>query len=291
MSASIEQHVRARVHDVLGLPVRRALPTRERRSVGPFLFLDHMGPARFEAGTGVDVAPHPHIGLATVTYLYRGVLLHRDSLGVVQEIRPGEVNWMTAGRGIVHSERTPSAARESAHELHGLQCWVGLPREHEEDEPGFAHHGSAELPCWEEDGATLRLVAGAAYGLRAPTPVLSPLFYVDAVLAPGASATLPEEPSERALYLVEGRVELAGRVLEAGELLVLGAGGEARARAVDGPARAMLLGGEPFPEPRFLDWNFASSSRARLERAREEWNAERFPDLPGESGRVPYPRR
>jgi len=257
-----------------GLEVGRVLPFPARRMVGPFVFFDHMGPMDLAAGVGreVDVRPHPHIGLATVTYLLSGELMHRDSVGSAQPVRPHEVNWMTAGRGITHSERFEKARREGDH-LHGLQAWVALPTGDEECEPGFAHLGAAELPRWDDGGVSGELIAGSAWGLASPAPVRSPLFYARLDLAPGAQVELPQGYSERALYVAAGEAEVDGRTFAAGHMLVL-APGAARVRS-DRGATVMALGGEPVGE-RFLAWNFVSSSKERLAQAAADWAAGRM---------------
>jgi redox-sensitive bicupin YhaK (pirin superfamily) len=276
-----------------GFAVRRALPSAQRRMVGPFVFLDQMGPAQLAAGKGLDVRPHPHIGLATVTYLFAGEIVHRDSLGSVQPIRPGELNWMTAGRGIVHSERTPPELRPLGSRVWGLQAWVGLPRAHEETGPAFAHHGADELPVLEERGVVARVVAGSLEGKRSPAVLHSDLFYADVSLQPGARFRLPREPVERAAYVVEGRIAATAGVASAPfgaeQLLVFATGAEIVLEAVGGPARVMLLGGEPMDGPRFLWWNFVSSSRERIEQARADWKAGRFDAVPGETEFIPLP--
>ena len=276
-----------------GFKVRRALPSRERRMVGPFVFLDQMGPHVFEPGRGLDVRPHPHVCLATVTYLFDGEILHRDSLGSVQAIRPGEVNWMTAGKGIVHSERTDSALRQGSSNLFGLQCWVALPSRHEETDPAFAHIDAAALPVIEGEGASARIVAGSYWGKRAPVATLSEMFYVDLRLAPGARIAMPPEYAEQALYIVSGRLDL-GRdgMFEAGQLVVLKPGHEA-VLAAAGPdeARVMLLGGEPMDGPRYLSWNFVASSGERIEQAKRDWRDGAFPQVPGETEFIPLPEQ
>ncbi|HEX6708299.1 MAG TPA: pirin family protein [Albitalea sp.] len=274
-----------------GFEVRRALPSVQRRMVGPFVFLDAMGPTVFAPGRGLDVRPHPHIGLATVTYLTSGEIVHRDSVGSVQAIRPGDVNWMTAGRGIVHSERTGDALRAAGSRLAGLQCWVALPRRDEEAEPGFVHVPANDLPVVEGEGATARIVAGEFFGRRSPVPTLSPLFYVDVQLAPGARLDVPAAYAEQALYLVEGRLDL-GRdgVFEPGQLLVLKPGATLTLSAAgDTPVRLMLLGGEPMDGPRYLSWNFVASSAERIAQAAEDWRQQRFPKVPGETEFIPMP--
>lgn len=279
-----------RAHDVGGFEVRRALPARERQMVGPFIFLDQMGPGEFLTGTGLDVRPHPHIGLSTLTYLYEGEILHRDTLGVRQPIRPGAVNWMTAGRGIAHSERTDAALRGGVNRLFGIQSWVALPREAEEVAPAFHHHAAEELPVVEEAGMTLRLVAGEGWGLRAPVPVSSPLFYADVALQPGAAAPLADGHAERAAYLVQGSVTIAGQEWEAGRLLVFRAGDAITLRAGPRGARVLLLGGAVMDGPRHIFWNFVSSSRERIEQAKRDWQAGRFGSVPGDEAEcIPLP--
>lgn len=271
-----------------GFEVRRVLPAAQRRMVGPFVFFDHMGPTLLRAGTGLDVAPHPHIGLATVTYLFAGTILHRDSLGSAQLIEPGAVNWMTAGRGIVHSERTPPECRAGGSELFGIQTWVALPKAQEETTPAFAHHPAQDLPLLEGEGIRLRVIAGAAYGRRAPVAVFSDMFYADAALAPGAVLGLPAEHEERAAYLVSGRIAIGGETFESGRLLVFGRNGTV-AIAADGEARLVLLGGAPMDGPRHIWWNFVASSTERIEQAKDDWKAGRFAPVPGETDFIPLP--
>lgn len=271
--------------------VRRALPTQQRRMVGPFIFLDQMGPALFETGRGVDVRPHPHIGLATVTYLLKGEMLHRDSLGSVQMITPGDVNWMTAGRGIVHSERTAPETRRQPFSLYGLQSWVALPQRYEECAPAFEHIAQALMPMEEGEGVSARIVAGEYFGKTSPAPTLSPMCYVDIFLQPGARVTLPGRYAEQALYVLEGNADL-GRdgSFEAGQLLVLKPGATVELGAgAHGAARVMLLGGEPMDGPRYISWNFVASSAERIEQAKADWQAGRFPAVPGETEFIPLP--
>ncbi|HEY6774336.1 MAG TPA: pirin family protein [Oxalicibacterium sp.] len=271
--------------------VRRALPTTQKRMVGPFVFLDQMGPHGFDAGTGLDVRPHPHIGLATVTYLFDGEIEHRDSVGSVQVIQPGAVNWMTAGSGIVHSERTAADKRKKPSSLFGLQCWVALPKAHEETDPDFAHIAATALPVLEGEGASVTIVAGSFFGQRAPVPTLSDLFYADVVLQPGARLDVPAEYPEQAMYVVEGKLDL-GRdgIFEAGQLLVLKANTAVTLRgAGPGMTRLMLLGGEPMDGSRYVSWNFVSSSLDRLEQAKEDWKNQRFAAVPGETEFIPMP--
>ena len=287
---ALEQLLEGRLRDLGGFSVRRLLPSAELRSVGPFVFFDHMGPAQFATGEGVDVRPHPHIGLATVTYLFEGQFMHRDSLGTEQLIRPGDVNWMVAGRGIVHSERTPAEARraEAGAALHGIQVWVALPQADEETDPSFEHHGAASLPELRQDGTVLRVIAGEAYGAAAPTSVFSPMFYVTASMERGSQLDLPGQYAERAVYLVEGEAEIEGRRLGAGSLATVAADAPAAISARE-PCRLMLLGGAALDGPRHLWWNFVSSSRERIERARRDWREQRFEPVPGDPERIPLP--
>lgn len=270
--------------------VRRALPSRQKRMVGPFVFLDQMGPHVFAAGHGLDVRPHPHIGLATVTYLFTGEILHRDSLGSVQAIQPGDVNWMTAGSGIVHSERTAPHLRQHASSLAGLQCWVALPRAQEECAPAFRHTAGTELPVEEAEGVSARVIAGSFFGRRSPVATLSDLFYVDVQLQPGARLAIPADHAERAIYVVDGALDL-GRdgVFAAGQLLVLKPGKHVTIGAGEAGSRAMLLGGEPMDGPRYLTWNFVSSSAERIEQAKDDWRAQRFAKVPDETEFIPLP--
>jgi redox-sensitive bicupin YhaK (pirin superfamily) len=287
-TGAIELVVEARVRDLPSLSVRRTLPTSQRRHVGPFVFLDHMGPVSLGPGVGLDIPPHPHIGLATVTYLFDGEILHRDSLGSEVRIRPGDVNWMSAGRGIVHSERTPLDLRQSTTALHGLQAWVALPREHEESYPTFQHHPAATIPLVHRPGVELRVVAGRAYGATSPVEVLSPLFYVQAELDAGAELELPDEP-ERAAHVVAGSLACEGGSFGPGTLLVFRAGASGVLRAATA-ARVALLGGAPLDGERQIWWNFVSSSKERIEQAKRDWKERRFPTVPGDEVEfVPLP--
>lgn len=293
LPATLETVVVTRVRDLVdGFKVRRVLPSARRRMVGPFIFLDQMGPEILSAGRGLDVAPHPHIGLATVTYLFDGELMHRDSLGTVQPIRPGEVNWMTAGRGIAHSERTPQEKRAAGSDLFGIQSWVALPLRHEEDAPAFAHHDAGELPFVEGEGKRVRLIAGSLYGARSPVETLSEMFYADVGLDGGARLPLPKEHEERAAYVVEGTVALScnGATFEAGQLMVFKPGAEVTLEAhASSGARVMLLGGESMDSRRHIWWNFVSSSSERIEQAKEDWKAGRFAPVPEETEFIPLP--
>jgi redox-sensitive bicupin YhaK (pirin superfamily) len=285
---SVELVIPGRPRDIGGFEVRRVLPVAGHRMVGPFIFLDEMGPKELAPGSGIDVRPHPHIGLATVTYLFAGEILHRDSLGTVQPIRPGEVNWMTAGRGIVHSERTAPERRQAGGPLHGIQSWVALPRRHEETAPAFAHHGHAALPVIEGEGKTVRLIAGRLFGASSPVATLSELFYADAALAAGARLDVPADDAERAVYVVTGEIAVEGKTYGSGQLLVLQPGA-AVTLAANRAARMMLLGGERLDGERHIFWNFVSSSKDRLEQAKADWRAERFSAVPGETERIPLP--
>lgn len=280
-----------RVHDLGGgFTVKRLIPHASCRSVGPFVFFDHIGPAELGPDTPLDVRPHPHIGLATVTYLWEGVIMHRDSLGSAQEIHAGDVNWMTAGRGIVHSERTPDRLRGQAQRMHGLQTWVALPQEHEEAAPDFAHHPASTLPVVEYPGVRLRVVAGDGFGETSPVKVLARTLYVAIDLAAGASLVLPAEHAERAIYAVEGELTLEHQPVPLEQLLVLDPGSEPLLTAVC-DSRVMLLGGDPLDARRHVWWNFVSSSRERIEQAKADWAADRMGQVPGETTRIELPER
>ena len=275
----IEAVIVPRARDIGGFAVKRVLPAARRRSVGPFVFFDQMGPADFPPGSGLDVRPHPHIGLATVTYLFEGEQVHRDSLGTVQVIRPGDVNLMSAGRAIAHSERTDPALRASGSRLAGIQSWIALPQAHEDSAPRFAHHAASSLPLIARGGSSVRLIAGALHGQRSPVETLSPTLYADVTLEAGGSLEIPADYAERALYPVDGVIALAGESYEAGQLLVLKPGAAVTLDAAT-PARLMLLGGAPLDGPRHIWWNFVSSSTDRIEQAKADWKARRFPVIP-----------
>ena len=280
-----------RTHDLGGFQVRRAVPSLQARSVGPFVFVDHMGPALFEPGRGIDVRPHPHIGLATVTYLWTGALRHRDTLGSVQDILPGDVNWMTAGRGIAHSERTPPDPRAAGHAVHGMQTWVALPKPDEEVAPSFHHHPAASLPLREHAGARLRVIAGRGFGMESPVRVFADTFNVAVDLEPGAELAIAAEAPERALYVLEGEAQLDGADLPAKHLVLLDRGTRHVLRAKT-PLKAMLFGGEPLDAPRHMWWNFVSSSQERIEQAKRDWEAGAFGLIPGDDlERIPLPPR
>ncbi len=285
----IEDVIEQRRRDLGGFEVGRVLPAARRRMVGPFVFFDHMGPADFPKGLpkSFDVRPHPHIGLSTVTYLFEGEITHRDSVGSFQAIRAGEVNWMTAGRGISHSERF-ERARLQGDRLHGIQSWVALPEADEEMAPGFEHRAMEDLPLFEERGVEARLVAGSAFGATAPVATRSPMFYVHWTLRAGAVAEVPNDYSERAAYVAVGEVEVDGRVFGVGNMILFAPGAPAHLRA-NRDSIVMLLGGEPLG-PRFIDWNFVSSSRERIEQAKADWRAGRF-QLPQDDNKefIPLP--
>lgn len=285
---TIEHTIDARVRDLGGFSVRRVLPAPGRRMVGPFIFFDHIGPTDLAPGHGIDVRPHPHIALATVTYLYAGTFMHRDSLGSAQEIHPGDVNWMTAGRGIAHSERTPAALRARGSHIHGIQSWVALPDGQEDIAPAFTHHPAASLPHLVVDGCDLRVIAGEAYGRRSPVEVLWPTLYVDASMPAGAALELPADYTERAVYVADGGIEVDGEPLPATRLALLARGVTVTLRAQH-HSRVMLLGGEPLPTPRHIWWNFVSSSRERIEQAKRDWAEGRFAPVPGETEFTPLP--
>jgi redox-sensitive bicupin YhaK (pirin superfamily) len=284
----LETVIIPRTRDLGGFEVRRALPSARRRMVGPFVFLDQMGPAVFRSGQGLDVRPHPHIGLATVTYLFDGEILHRDSLGTVQPIRPGAVNWMTAGSGIVHSERTPPEARASGGRLFGVQIWLALPERDEETAPAFVHTPADALPVITAHGLRLRVVIGSQHGARSPVRTFSETVYADVELDAGARFEIPADHEERAIFVVEGALDVSGDVFPAGQLLVLRPRRDVLVHA-PGSARLLVLGGEPMDGPRHISWNFVSSSRERIELARADWAAGRFPLVPGETERIPLP--
>jgi redox-sensitive bicupin YhaK (pirin superfamily) len=280
--------VRPHLRDLGGLVVRRLLPGHPIRAVGPFVFFDHFGPVTFAPGQGIDVRPHPHIGLATVTYLFDGALMHRDSLGSVQRIEPGDVNWMVAGRGIVHSERSGPAERAAGSAMHGLQTWVALPRAHEEAPPAFAHVSRSFLPAFEQDGVDGVVVAGRAFGHTAPVPTLTDTLYVALTLTDGSRIQIPAEHEERAVYAIEGELSLDGAPLPLHHMVALPPGQRVVLSAA-APSRAMLVGGAALDGERIVWWNFVSSSRERIEAAKEDWRAQRFGHVPGETEFIPLP--
>jgi redox-sensitive bicupin YhaK (pirin superfamily) len=294
---AIEAVIVPRARDLGGFEVRRALPSAKRQMVGPFIFFDQMGPAEFLTGQGIDVRPHPHIGLATVTYLLKGRIHHRDSLGTDQWIEPGAVNWMVAGQGITHSERTDGDARAKPHSLFGLQTWVALPKDREDDPAAFVHAGRESLPELEGEGKQVRLILGHAWGERAPVSGASETFYADAILAPGAAIPLPDDHEDRGVYILAGEVSVAGQRFGQGQMLVFRPGDRLSLRAGAEGARVMLLGGATMDGPRHIWWNFVASSRERIEAAKEAWRAGdwahgRFRLPPGDDAEfIPAPER
>ena len=271
-----------------GFKVRRLLPAAQRRSVGPFVFFDHFGPATETPGTAHDVRPHPHIGLSTVTYLFEGAMMHRDSLGMVQEIRPGAINWMTAGRGIVHSERKPEPLRDATFVNHGLQLWTALPVAHEEVEPSFSHTAADEIPALQEQGVAVRVLVGEAFGVRSPVKTLSNTLYLDLALGAGAQFVLPALAPELAIYAVDGDVALDNQPVAQHTMVVLPAGEGGTLRA-NNAVRVMVIGGDPLDGPRFITWNFVSSRRERILQAGADWAAQRMGQVPGETEFIPLP--
>jgi redox-sensitive bicupin YhaK (pirin superfamily) len=285
----IEQVIVPRARDLGGFSVRRALPAAGRQMVGPFIFFDQMGPAEFLVGTGIDVRPHPHIGLATVTYLFDGEIMHRDSLGTAMAIKPGELNLMSAGNGIVHSERTAPQERAKGPRLYGIQAWAALPKSHEEAAPQFAHYDASQLPRIAGDGKTVRVVMGQMYGQSSPAEFPHPSFYAEAVLAPGAVLPLDADYDERAIFIVSGEIDIAGDSFAAGRLLVFKPGDRISVLAT-AQSRLILLGGEPMDGPRHIWWNFVSSSKDRIAAAKADWKAKRFVSVPGDSDEfIPLP--
>ena len=286
--------IEGKPRDLGGFSVARLLPHHSRRMVGPFIFFDHLGPAEFAPGTGIDVRPHPHIGLSTVTYLFEGGLRHKDTLGTQLDIGPGAVNWMTAGRGIAHSERTPPDLRASGHRIHGIQSWVALPRADEQCPPAFDHHPADTLPSITIDGARRTLIAGSAFGATSPVKFGHPTFYIDVDAEAGATVHLPQDHAERAVYVASGQVTMgSGETVPAGTMLVLpDGGGEGWFRA-DLPSRVMLLGGAPMDGPRLIWWNLVASEQALIDSAKADWAAGpftgRWAPIPGEDEFIPLP--
>ena len=279
--------INAKAKDIAGFPVRRALPAIERRMIGPFVFLDQMGPTQLAPGRRLDVSPHPHIGLSTMTYLFEGEILHRDSLGTVQTIQAGAINWMTAGRGIAHSERTPAGASITA-ALSGIQFWVALPKSHEEIDPAFVHLEANELPVLADRDVSVRVIAGCAFGQESPLQAPHPMLCMDVALSKDATWQIPADYPERALYVASGEIAIAGACHAQGQLLIFPAGYRAEVTAIS-DARLMVLGGEPMDGPRHIWWNFVSSSKERIEQAKLDWKLGRFTGVPGETAFIPLP--
>ncbi len=271
-----------------GFQVRRALPHGKRQMVGPFIFFDHFGPVQFVAGKGMDVRPHPHIGLATVTYLFDGSIMHRDSEGNIQEIQPGAMNLMTAGRGIAHSERTPDVERASGQSMLGLQSWIALPKGREEIAPSFQHYGAATLPTVQDKGFSAKIIAGKSFGVASKVEMVSDWFYVEVALDADMSAPLDADHEERAIYLVDGEVEIAGDKFTAPQLLIFRPGDRITVKALR-KTRMMFLGGSALEGPRHIWWNFVSSSKERIEQSKADWKAGRFEHVPGEHEFIPLP--
>ena len=284
----IEMIIEPRVRDLGGFSVKRVLPYAKRKTVGPFIFVDQMGPAVFAPGSGIDVRPHPHIGLSTVTYLFEGRILHRDSLGYVQEIAPGAVNWMTAGRGIVHSERTTDADRTNGMKLYGIQTWIALPLEFETVEPSFSHHPEAELPTFDVNGVKVRLILGSAYGHTSPVQVFSKLFYLDLQVEAGQNFIWPKTPMESAIYLVEGELEIGGTRYSEGKMIIFKSNQDIPISCTQ-KARFLILGGESVG-PREIYWNFVASSKEKIEAAKTLWSEDGFPKVPNETEFIPLPK-
>ena len=287
---AIETVIVSRARDLGGFEVRRALPSARRQMVGPFIFWDQMGPAEFVLGEGIDIRPHPHIGLATVTYLFDGEVVHRDSLGTMETIRPGALNAMSAGRGIVHSERTGQEARSTGTKLFGIQAWVALPAQHEEGDPAFAHYDETDLPVLSDHGVRVRLLAGEAFGSRSPVTSPMAMLYADVELDPGAFIPFDALYEERGLYTVSGEIEIAGDRFGPGQLLIFKPGDRITVTGITN-ARFMLLGGEPMDGPRYIWWNFVSSRKERIEQAKADWSLGRFDSVPGETEFIPLPKR
>jgi redox-sensitive bicupin YhaK (pirin superfamily) len=285
---ALELVIVPRARDLGGFEVRRALPHGKRQMVGPFIFFDHFGPVQFIAGQGMDVRPHPHIGLATVTYLFDGRIMHRDSEGNALEITPGAMNLMTAGRGIAHSERTPTVTRQTGGGMYGIQSWIALPAAHEETHPTFQHFDAANLPVVETPGVWARVIAGGAFGTKSPVGMLSDWLYAEVVLEEGASAPLDPDHEERAIYVVDGEVEIAGETFEGPRLLIFRPGDRITVIAKR-RARLMFLGGTAMEGPRYIWWNFVSSRKERIEEAKEAWKTGRFKPVPGENEFIPLP--
>ena len=283
-------HLQAESKDLGGFTVTRVLPHVDKTMVGPFIFFDRMGPADFAAGNGVNVRPHPHIGLATISYLFEGSMLHRDSLGSVQEIFPGDVNWMTAGKGIVHSERETVEVRAVRHRLDGIQCWVALPEHLEEMEPDFRHVAAVDLPCIYQEKLMMRLIVGEAFHIASPVKTCSPMFYLDVVSETGASIDRPHAEHETAVYVIYGRVSIGGSTYGAAQIVLLDAS-DTSIESIEN-SRYMLLGGEKFKQLPFISWNFVTHSKVRMEQAMERWKNKQFPSIPGDDKEfIPLPSR
>ena len=290
MSSSVALVIKPRTRDLGGFEVARVLPYAKHRMVGPFIFFDRMGPSDFPAGEGINVRPHPHIGLATVTYLFDGEIMHRDDLGYAQAIRPGDVNWMTAGRGIVHSERTRDEVRDQPSTVFGIQSWIALPKDQEECDPGFFHHPADTLPVISQPGMDMRLIAGSAYGETSPVETTSPMFYLDVHTDAGVTLDITNEYAERAVYIVAGDIQLDGTSYGENEMLVLNPDADIDVTASSG-TRFMLHGGDPIDGERHIWWNFVSSSKERIEHAKDDWKSGRFGTIDGDDEFIPLPEK
>lgn len=287
--SNISLIIEERAANIGNFMVGRLLPFRQKRAVGPFVFIDHMGPAKLSENENLDVLPHPHIGLSTLTFLFEGAIMHRDSIGTEMEIKPGAVNWMTAGKGVVHSERTPEYLRSSDKSLHGLQIWVALPKHLEESEPSFQHIEAVEIPTWDEFGVKIKLIAGEAFGKKSPVKVHSNLYFIEIKSDKAQTLSIGDNLfGESALYILEGHIKSDGNIYEPKQILVA-QDTKLCEFEIGENSTVYIFGGEPFPEERFINWNFVSSSKDRLEKAKEDWINQRFPKVPGESSFVPYP--
>lgn len=282
--------IQGHVKDLGGFQVRRSLPSVDKKTIGPFIFWDHMGPATFPKGTGIDVRPHPHIGLATVTYLFEGSMLHRDSLGTVQVIQPGDVNWMTAGKGIVHSERTPEEIRKDSHSIHGIQSWVVLPKDFEDVEPDFFHHTKSSLPTWTEGNIEFVLIAGEFLSRKSPVHVFSPMFYVNAVFSAKSEFSFTLQDQELGVYVVQGTGTIRGTKIQAGDLFFSNENGSFQIVS-DGPMHVLLLGGQALAEKHYIDWNFVSSDLQKIETAKQRWKTQEMGKVPSETEFIPLPEK
>ncbi len=281
--------IHAKEHDIGGLFVKRVLPHMEKKMIGPFIFFDHMGPSQFDAGQGINVRPHPHIGLSTLTYLFEGSILHRDSLGNNLEINPGDINWMTAGKGIVHSERETFETRSKPHRINGLQCWLALPESFAEIEPSFIHIKKEQLPVYIYEDVMIRLIAGDAYSMSSPVKTYSPLFYLDVAAGQGSKVERPNKHQEAAIYCIQGSVEVGGITMEENQFAILDPEDDIHFKT---SGRVILLGGEKFETPPHIHWNFVAYSKDRLEQARDDWSQGRFPVVPGDNKEhIPLPEK
>lgn len=287
--SNIDLIIEERAADIGNFQVGRLLPFRQKRAVGPFVFIDHMGPATLAANENLDVPPHPHIGLSTLTFLFEGAIMHRDSLGYEIEINPGAVNWMTAGKGVVHSERTPESLRDKVKTLHGLQIWVGLPKELEKTEPSFHHIDAGQIPAWKLGDLDLKLIAGNALGHQSPVPVHSELYFIEVKSKASAKVDFGDKLfGESAIYILEGEVRSDGNTFGTKQILVAKENTLCTFEIAEN-STIYIFGGEPFPEERFINWNFVSSDKAQIEKARDDWKNQRFPIVPGETDFVPLP--